>query len=138
KDWLYWILVTLGEAYAGLRLEAEYADATDQAVAYYSEGRELDRYDWMVESSARQLASLMRLQRPASKSQTDRDIPDSGERAIMKALVGNSAPGVNSAFIGKVGLALSGGGFRAALFHIGVLARLAELNMLRHIEYLSC
>lgn len=35
------------------------------------------------------------------------------------------------------GLALSGGGFRAALFHIGVLARLAELDLLRQIEVLS-
>ena len=30
-----------------------------------------------------------------------------------------------------LGLALSGGGFRASLFHIGVLARLAELDLLR-------
>jgi len=37
-----------------------------------------------------------------------------------------------------VGLALSGGGFRAALFHIGVLAKLAEFDALRHIEVLSC
>lgn len=39
---------------------------------------------------------------------------------------------------GKAGLALSGGGFRASLFHIGVLARLAELDVLRHVEVLSC
>ncbi|MBI3005290.1 MAG: patatin-like phospholipase family protein [Ignavibacteriales bacterium] len=37
----------------------------------------------------------------------------------------------------KLGLALSGGGFRASLFHIGVLARLAELNVLRSVEVLS-
>jgi NTE family protein len=37
----------------------------------------------------------------------------------------------------KLGLALSGGGFRAALFHIGVLARLAELDLLRHVQILS-
>lgn len=37
----------------------------------------------------------------------------------------------------KLGLALSGGGFRASLFHIGVLARLAELDLLRHVEVLS-
>jgi predicted acylesterase/phospholipase RssA len=35
------------------------------------------------------------------------------------------------------GLALSGGGVRAALFHIGVLARLAELDLLRQVEVLS-
>lgn len=38
----------------------------------------------------------------------------------------------------KIGLALSGGGFRASLFHIGVLARLAELDLLRHVECISC
>ncbi len=37
----------------------------------------------------------------------------------------------------KLGLALSGGGFRASLFHIGVLARLAELDLLGKIEVLS-
>lgn len=37
----------------------------------------------------------------------------------------------------KLGLALSGGGFRAALFHIGVLARLAELDLLRQVAVLS-
>jgi NTE family protein len=37
----------------------------------------------------------------------------------------------------KLGLALSGGGHRAAFFHIGVLARLAELGLLRPIEVIS-
>jgi predicted acylesterase/phospholipase RssA len=37
----------------------------------------------------------------------------------------------------KLGLALSGGGHRAAFFHIGVLARLAELGRLRGIEVIS-
>jgi NTE family protein len=37
----------------------------------------------------------------------------------------------------RVGLALSGGGFRASFFHIGVLARLAELDILRKIEVIS-
>jgi NTE family protein len=37
----------------------------------------------------------------------------------------------------KIGLALSGGGFRAALFHVGVLARLAELGILRRVEVIS-
>jgi predicted acylesterase/phospholipase RssA len=32
----------------------------------------------------------------------------------------------------------TGGGFRASLFHIGVLAKLAELDALRHVEVLSC
>ena len=37
----------------------------------------------------------------------------------------------------KLGLALSGGGFRAAFFHVGVLARLAELDLLREVEVIS-
>jgi NTE family protein len=37
----------------------------------------------------------------------------------------------------KIGLALSGGGFRAALFHIGVLARLAEAGLLRKVRVIS-
>jgi NTE family protein len=37
----------------------------------------------------------------------------------------------------KLGLALSGGGHRAAFFHVGVLARLAELGLLRRVEVIS-
>ncbi len=38
---------------------------------------------------------------------------------------------------GKLGLALSGGGFRAAFFHLGVLARLAEVGLLPRVEVIS-
>lgn len=44
---------------------------------------------------------------------------------------------VTNVLVGKVGLALSGGGFRASLFHIGVFSRLAELDMLKHIDVIS-
>lgn len=37
----------------------------------------------------------------------------------------------------KLGLALAGGGFRASLFHVGVLRRMAEMDLLRHVEVLS-
>ncbi len=37
----------------------------------------------------------------------------------------------------KVGLALSGGGFRASIFHMGVLRRLNELNILNKIDVIS-
>ena len=50
----------------------------------------------------------------------------------------SSAEAALSSYVGRVGLALSGGGFRASLYHIGVLARLAELDVLRHVEVLSC
>ena len=37
----------------------------------------------------------------------------------------------------KIGLALSGGGFRATVFHLGVLARLAEDKRLEDVTALS-
>lgn len=37
----------------------------------------------------------------------------------------------------KLGLSLAGGGFRASLFHLGVLYRMAELDLLRYVEVLS-
>lgn len=37
----------------------------------------------------------------------------------------------------KIGLALSGGGFRATVFHLGVLARLAEGKRLEEVTFLS-
>jgi NTE family protein len=37
----------------------------------------------------------------------------------------------------KIALALSGGGFRATVFHLGVLARLAEENRLEEVAFLS-
>lgn len=37
----------------------------------------------------------------------------------------------------KLGLALSGGGFRASFFHIGVLAQMARLDLLREVAVIS-
>src|SRR5215475_4449239 len=37
----------------------------------------------------------------------------------------------------KIGLALSGGGFRATLFHIGALWRLNEIGWLRRIDMIT-
>ena len=59
-------------------------------------------------------------------------------RAAGHNFAGPAALEAPQVLTGKVGLALSGGGFRASLFHIGVLAKLAELDVLRHVEVLSC
>jgi Patatin-like phospholipase len=37
----------------------------------------------------------------------------------------------------RIGLAFSGGGIRSATFNLGVLQGLQELNLLRHVDYLS-
>ena len=57
-------------------------------------------------------------------------------RHMVDALEQGKAVGINGKTI-KVGLALSGGGFRASFYHLGVLARLAELDALRDVEVLS-
>ncbi|MFY9222521.1 MAG: patatin-like phospholipase family protein [Blastocatellia bacterium] len=51
---------------------------------------------------------------------------------MSKPLLENANPNLS-----KLGLALSGGGFRASFFHIGVLAHLAEIGLLRHVEVIS-
>src|SRR5205807_4330917 len=38
----------------------------------------------------------------------------------------------------KIGLALSGGGFRATLFHLGVVAAFRQLRKLRDVGVVSC
>lgn len=147
SDW--WFFATLGEAYFGLGL----SDATnyDKAVEWLVErpmkaGLRLPRRaepangievpEWEYESTARQLARLARLHCPDGLGEKEFLATDAG-KALVEFL-GNDQKALASAFRGKLGLALSGGGFRASLFHIGVLARLAELDVLRHVEALSC
>jgi NTE family protein len=38
----------------------------------------------------------------------------------------------------RIGLALSGGGFRAAAFHLGVFRKLQEHDLLAKVDLLSC
>ncbi|HXA17844.1 MAG TPA: patatin-like phospholipase family protein [Thermoanaerobaculia bacterium] len=83
------------------------------------------------ETTARQLAAIARLRFDGTpKYNTASDV-------IQKAFA-ISDDSVSALFGGKIGVALSGGGFRASLFHIGVLAKLAELDLLRHVEVISC
>jgi predicted acylesterase/phospholipase RssA len=122
---LYWELATLAEAHFGL---GEFADASRLLMRAAA----IDVPDWQKETTARQLASLSRVAAVRSVESQE------AARAALGALVGGDADAVAAAFTGKIGLALSGGGFRAALFHIGVLARLAECDLLRQIEFFSC
>lgn len=149
----WWFYATLGEAYFGL---GEYELALEWLIKRPQSARlqvgfgvrssaGLQVPEWEYESTARQLAKLARLQcesartRPADQPEvSDSEFEASpGAQALERFLVGDHRA-VLSAFRGKFGLGLSGGGFRAALFHIGVLARLAEIDALRHVEVLSC
>jgi predicted acylesterase/phospholipase RssA len=129
----WWILVTLAEAHFGLgRYDgAHYA----RAETYLRTAMELPRVaPWMIETTARQLGAMARIQEEAGGRDADADSRPWHVLGVLTVHV----PSLRTELGGKVGLALSGGGFRASLFHIGVLARLAELDMLRHVEVMSC
>lgn len=138
-DWLqgkWWFYATIAEAYFGM---GDY----DQAIAWLARGRddaaarETTVPAWEYESTARQLASLARVQDSAANTAgTTANAQTLQALDALQKFFGKHE--VQSAYVGKVGLALSGGGFRASLFHIGVLARLAELDVLRRVEVLSC
>lgn len=135
-DWLqgkWWFYSTVAEAYFGL---GDY----DNAIAWLNRGRADGETSgtpvapWEHESTARQLAAIARL--PGLETPEDNE---KKTQAALDALCKFFDPyEVQSAYEGKIGLGLSGGGFRASLFHIGVLARLAELDVLRRVEVLSC
>jgi predicted acylesterase/phospholipase RssA/tetratricopeptide (TPR) repeat protein len=129
SEWLrqqWWYLVTIAEALFGLGRH-------DQARFWLREAMAVDVVEWEFESTARQLAEL-------AAAQNDNRAPEPGSPAslTLQLFLANDAAAVESVMTGKVGLALSGGGFRASLFHIGVLARLAELDLLRRVEIISC
>jgi predicted acylesterase/phospholipase RssA len=126
----YWFLVTIAEAYYGLGRYREALPWLEKAAALP------DLPPWEFESTARQLISIVRL-----RDDIDEGLPkaeDTDAWKVLQNFLGDNVQGVRSAFVGKVGLGLSGGGFRASLFHIGVLAKLAELDALRHVEVFSC
>ena len=89
------------------------------------------------ETLFRQLVSLARHQNiplPAEGASSESWHP---AWQALHALLEEDTETALSCYRGKVGLALSGGGFRASLFHLGVLARLAEIDVLRSVEVLS-
>ena len=120
----WWYPVTIAEAYFGLRRYVEAGEWLKKAADLPG----VPEWEW--ETTTRQLARLLQLQ---DKNQTPAEA-----RLVLEDFLGNRAAGLDALLKGKVGLALSGGGFRASLFHIGMLAKLAELDLLRNVEYLSC
>jgi predicted acylesterase/phospholipase RssA len=133
NEWLndeWWFLVTVGEAYLGL-------DDFQNADVWLKKAAAIPGVpDWEQESTARQLVTILNFK----QKQQRRGGPQLYEacREVLQRFLGGNAAALESAVRGKIGLALSGGGFRASFYHIGVLAKLAELDMLRHVEYLSC
>lgn len=119
----WWNAATRAEALVGL---GRYDDATEVVAGVAKRPA-----PWQLQTTAWQLAYLARLQQ-----ERPLDVPEI--RRFFDTLLPGAAEAARSALVGKVGLALSGGGFRASFFHLGVLARLAELDVLRHVDVLSC
>lgn len=133
KDW--WLAATLFEVLFGLACHdhAYVGKLLEQATVV----AKFNVSAWERESAGSQLLRLARLQKRLGSGQ-----PQHIDQVLMSALEIAFSDQVVVQDLGrlegKVGLALSGGGFRASLFHIGVLARMAELDLLRHVEVISC
>jgi predicted acylesterase/phospholipase RssA len=120
----WWNAASRAEAYFGL---GDYAAAIGELNRVKGQ-----RVPWELQTTAQQLAHLAHLlhgPRPFDKA----EIKD-----FFEALLPGANDAVRSVSVGKIGLALSGGGFRASFFHLGVMAFLAERNVLRNIDVLSC
>lgn len=126
----YWYVVTLAQIHFGL-------GAYEEAGRWLAEARALESTEWERQTTFRQLVAIARLQGHVTPKE---GTPPEVWSAPWRALAQFFERGADHAFScgrGKVGLALSGGGFRASLFHLGVLARLADMDALRSVEVLS-
>jgi predicted acylesterase/phospholipase RssA len=140
KEKLY---VALAEAFFGLRM---YKKALYFIKLYTQDKTE----NWQIKSFTKQLYNLTHYQNlEKNQKSTNKDpfckheIDEELQKECLVALnlqldenetIENSKPRQQN----KLGIGLSGGGFRAALFHIGVLAALAEKDKLKDIEVISC
>jgi predicted acylesterase/phospholipase RssA len=131
REQVRWFNETIAEAYFGL---GDYQNAT----TYLKRAYEVEEVEpWELATAAQQFAWLARMQDPSAT--TSAQFNQSAAWNVLREVYGgNAAAGAGSLFAGKFGLALSGGGFRASLFQIGMLAALAERDLLRHVEVLSC
>ncbi|MCC6459773.1 MAG: patatin-like phospholipase family protein [Saprospiraceae bacterium] len=141
----YWEAVTLAEAYIGLGQPAQATTWLQRALEPQPPHPKENRKpkSWEMEATVLQLAELAQMKFASQEAvynellmaieaflaSQNPDRHDSNKQ--VKPLFGEN---LNR----KIGLALSGGGFRASLFHIGVLARLAELDLLRQVQVISC
>ena len=127
----WWLLVTIAEAHYGLKNYEAARPWLKRAMSLP------DVPEWQLQSTIRQLAQIALLQEDIASDK----LADSPAWQGLKELLrdpSDEVAALQTAFQGKVGLALSGGGFRASLYHLGVLAKLAEFDLLRKVEVLSC
>lgn len=125
-----WSNLTRAELHFGLD---EYAKAAE----LLHEVRDSRPEGWKAETAARQLVGLARCKGIEFVVSGAPENPGRQAWDALHALLGEDAHAVAGLARGRVGLALSGGGLRASFYHLGMLARLAEVDALRHVEVIS-
>jgi predicted acylesterase/phospholipase RssA len=119
--WDWWPAAAVAAAHFGLGQFDEARSVLERGIAAKRP------QDWHRETVARDIATLGMVHGFQNEAKA---------RAALAVLANGG--GFEELSAGRMGLALSGGGLRAAFFHAGVLARLAECGLLRHVEVLSC
>jgi predicted acylesterase/phospholipase RssA len=128
---LDWFAATIAELYFGLK---DYSEAGQ----WLYKAEKCCPSEWEIQTTFKQLVNIARMQGvPPPKEKQKLEDWEPAWQALAQFLGEEQAVQALSCYRGKVGLALSGGGFRASLFHLGVLARLAEMDVLRSVEVLS-
>ena len=126
----YWFAATLAEAEFGL---GNYP----QAGPWLEKAGALPVGEWERQTTFRQLVSLARNQslKPPPEGSDPKFWGEPWQ--ALNCMLGGDTASALGCYRGRVGLALSGGGFRASFFHLGVMARLAEVDALRTVEVIS-
>lgn len=131
EEYRFWHLLTLAEAHFGLK---EYQEAGE-----WLEKADVGNADnWKRQTVFMQLRQLAYLQDIVPPKEADNPVNwDPAWKALAIIVGEKNAQRALTSGSGRVGLALSGGGFRASFFHLGVLARLAEMDALRTVAAIS-
>lgn len=132
----YWFVVTMADINLGLAIKS-----TDfsRAETWYAKARQLliGDEEWKLQTSFKQALALVRLHGYIPPQFGGDDEKWRKVAPVFEALMGGDATPALTCQRGKVGLALSGGGFRASFYHLGVMARMAEMDVLRGVDVLS-
>lgn len=126
----YWYKATMAEVHWGL-------EDWGEASKWLASAAAADHDEWARQTTAKQLVSIAAMRGILPPAEGAQETQWHEAWRGLKELLGEDTVAALTCHRGKVGLALSGGGFRASLFHLGVLARLAECDVLRSVEVLS-
>jgi predicted acylesterase/phospholipase RssA len=126
-----WVMTSLADALFAL-------GRYDEAAGCYKAAGQVMKGDWERKTTFLQAVAVAQLQGIPLPEAAEGSGPFNHPAwAALIPLLGVRTAAALAGARPKTGLALSGGGFRAAFYHLGVLARLAEVDALRHVEIIS-